>query len=182
MKLGWRATAWFLESQSGPTVTTYTCYIWIYGRYFQPYRCLCHRLGAVFLKADSMYTKHVLVYASRHLSGAEAVRNCSELECSAAVWRIKKFRPLRFGEPFYRSYCQCSSRLAKNQKGSDAKTCSVSTPTWGVLIFFTVLQHSGAWHQNADIISRFPTNISSVVHSAKAQASDFTFHEIASLL
>ena len=57
-------------------------------------------LGAVLAQLDENENEHVIAYASRSLVGAELNYATTEIECLAAVWAMKYFRPYIYLQEF----------------------------------------------------------------------------------
>ncbi len=56
-------------------------------------------IGAILMQTEEIKRPHVIAYASRVLTAAEAKYSVTHLEAFAVVWALKHFRDIIFGYP-----------------------------------------------------------------------------------
>jgi hypothetical protein len=112
-------------------------------------------VGAVLLQKQAGIERP-LAFASRLMTPSERNFSITEKECLALVWAVKKFRPFIWGCPIkivtdHHALCWLQSK--SDLAGRLAR--------WAMTLSehkYTITHKNGKLHQDADALSRYPTN------------------------
>ncbi|CAF1183413.1 unnamed protein product [Didymodactylos carnosus] len=124
-------------------------------------------LGAVLAQKGSPDgEEHVIAYASRTLNESERKYSATERECLAIVWGTQHFRPYLEGRSFEVWTDHRSLTWLRRLKDPTSRR-------WGMKLdaFDMIVKHrSGAANQNADALSRYPTEVVSPLQMENTNA------------
>jgi hypothetical protein len=112
-------------------------------------------LGAVLAQKDEEGLEHVIAYASRSLDKAEQNYSATEIECLAAVWGMKYFRPYIYQSQFELVTDHSALKWMLNKADPNKRVAR-----WLMAIMdypYTVKHRAGKRHLNADALSRIST-------------------------
>jgi hypothetical protein len=109
-------------------------------------------LGAILGQLDEKGKEHVIAYASRSLDKAENNYAPTEIECLAAVWGMKYFRPYLYQTPFELVTDHSALKWMLNKPDPNKRMAR-----WLMTLVdypYTIKYKQGKRHNNADALSR----------------------------
>ena len=129
-------------------------------------------LGAVLGQKDEEGNEHVIAYASRSLDKAELNYAPTEIECLAAVWGMKYFRPYIYQSTFELVTDHAALKWLINKPDPSKRMAR-----WIMTLTdypYTISYKQGKRHHNADALSRLKSNSENQHHHSSQK---FNNHE-----